>query len=89
MLSVKEKTNCCAKGGRRGMTFVTWLLPSTLLLLIPKCPLCVVAYVAVATGLGISVSTAAGVRAASIALCLGLLIFALLRTLGRFRVSPH
>ena len=71
------------------MTFVTWLLPSTLLLLIPKCPLCVVAYVAVATGLGISVSTAAGVRAALIALCLGLLIFALLRTLGRFRVSPH
>ena len=71
------------------MTFVTWLLPSTLLLLIPKCPLCVVAYVTVATGLGISVSTAAGVRAALIALCLGLLIFALLRTLGRFRVSPH
>jgi hypothetical protein len=45
-----------------------------------------VAYIAVATGAGISVSTAAGIRYALIAGCIGLLAFAVLRSLSK---RPH
>ena len=47
----------------------TWLLPAAVLALMPKCPACVAAYIALATGLTISLPTATYLRAALIALC--------------------
>jgi hypothetical protein len=52
---------------------VGWLLPSAALALMPKCPACFAAYFAAATGLGLSVSTAAHFRTASIFACAALL----------------
>jgi hypothetical protein len=91
MLRLSEnKMNCCANPSKsrshRVTTITRWLLPSAFLVLIPKCPLCIVAYIAVATGAGISVSTAAGIRYALIAGCIGLLAFAVLRSLSK---RPH
>ena len=88
MLRLSEtKANCCvnhAEGNRRKVTTVSgWLLPSAFLLLIPKCPLCIVAYTAVGTGIGISVSTAAGIRYSMITACIGLLVFAVFRTIAQ------
>ncbi len=43
---------------RRMWRGLQWLLPTMLLVLTPKCPMCVIGYVALFTGIGIGVSTA-------------------------------
>ena len=82
---------CCIK--RRGTEAASWLLPSSLLILMPKCPLCLAAYVAAATGLGLSVPAAAGLRTALIVLCIASLAFLAARLLLRKKLSsqnqPH
>ena len=54
---------------RRGAKAAGWALPSVVFMLMPKCPACVAAYVAIATGVGISVSMAAHLRVMVLALC--------------------
>jgi hypothetical protein len=56
---------------RRAWRGTQWIFPAALLALMPKCPLCVVAYVALFSGIGISVSTARWIQILMLALCLG------------------
>ena len=61
---------------RRGVReVVAWAVPSTVLALIPKCPACLAAYIALWTGLGLSFSTAAYLRWALLLLCIAALLF--------------
>ena len=87
MLQLKEITGCCStrsqRHGRNLASNLGWFLPSAALLMIPKCPLCIVAYTALLTGAGISVSSAAGIRLSLILGCLFMLIFAIFRILFR------
>jgi hypothetical protein len=55
---------------RRAWRRVEWVFPAALLALMPKCPLCVAAYVALFTGVGISVSTARWIQVSMVTLCL-------------------
>jgi hypothetical protein len=66
---------------RRGIALLNWLAPAVTLTLIPKCPMCLAAYVALGTGIGISVSTASFLRIALIGLCLAALIYPACRKL--------
>src|SRR5471032_1286519 len=55
---------------RRAWRGIHWLFPAALLVLMPKCPLCVAAYVALFTGVGITVSTARWIQILMLVLCL-------------------
>jgi len=87
MLRFRGIEKCCSKGtrGRSGIlsSFMGWFLPTALLLMVPKCPLCIIAYVAAVTGIGISVSSAAGIRIFLITGSMSLLAFVLVRSLPR------
>ncbi len=60
---------------RAGGEFAGWVLPSLALVLMPKCPVCVAGYIALATGIGISLPTAAFLRMLLIVLCVASLTF--------------
>ena len=54
----------------RGVIAAKWIVPSAILALMPKCPLCIAAYIALATGIGVSFTTATYIRLSLIAFCL-------------------
>lgn len=66
---------------RRVGELAGWIVPSATLALLPKCPVCVAAYVALATGMGISLPTATYLRASLVVLCMGSLAFIAARRL--------
>ena len=63
---------------------IQWLFPATLLVLMPKCPLCVAAYVAFFTGIGISVATARCLQIMMEVCCLASLAYLAVRYTNQF-----
>jgi hypothetical protein len=68
---------------RRVREISVWLVPSALLALTPKCPVCLAAYVTLWTGLGVSLSTATYLRSILLFLCVTSLLFVIVARLGR------
>jgi len=66
----------------RVLDIAGWMVPSGILALLPKCPACLAAYVAVGSGMGISVAAAAYVRTGLIGLSVASLAYVLV-TRGR------
>lgn len=78
-------SGCCSHGvgtgqaeknclPRRAARLARWLLPGAALVLVPKCPMCLAAWIAVGTGLGVSVATAAYLRWALVVMCVAFLL---------------
>lgn len=76
---------CChSKSPRRRITKTSGAVLSAItLILMPKCPMCVAAYVALFTGISLSTPAATHLRTAVVTLCIGTLAFFLLTGLRR------
>ena len=69
---------------RRTRGAAAWALPGVVLALVPKCPMCVAAYLAIGGWLGVSLSTAAHLRTALVWLCWSALALLAARRTVRF-----
>lgn len=91
------KTDCCqtatrghdhhprpASRWRRTRGAAGWIVPGITLVLIPKCPVCLAAYVALATGIGLSLPVAAFLRMTLLIVCVSALALVAASKLRRF-----
>ena len=60
---------------RRVWRTIQWITPTTILIVMPKCPICVAMYVALFTGLGISIATARLIQILLAIICGGALVY--------------
>jgi hypothetical protein len=68
---------------RRCFGIGQWVAPSLVLALLPKCPACFAAYVAIGTGLGISLPIATLLRTLLLFACLAALAYLAVRLVFR------
>src|SRR5918996_647847 len=73
--SLKFCSAGCAFRVRRAADLVGWIVPGAVLALVPKCPVCFAAYIALWTGIGLSISAAIYLRVSIVVLCVGLILF--------------
>jgi sterol desaturase/sphingolipid hydroxylase (fatty acid hydroxylase superfamily) len=62
---------------------VSSVVPAVILLLLPKCPVCIAAYIAMVTGIGLSLPVTAHLRILLVILCVTSLIYFVARQIHR------
>ena len=77
----------CCKIARRSGEIASWIVPGVILALLPKCPVCLAAYVMMATGITISVAAAMSLRAFLVVLCISSLVVLGRRHIRNLRVG--
>jgi hypothetical protein len=58
-------------------------VPAAILVLLPKCPACIAAYLAIGTGIGVTFTTAAHLRTLLLVSCVACLVYFVGKLVGR------
>jgi hypothetical protein len=66
--------------------FFSWILPSAILVLMPKCPVCLAAYIALGAGIGLSLPSAENLRVGALAFSGAVLSALVIRLAARSQV---
>jgi hypothetical protein len=72
-----------SKFTRRCRDIAGWMVPSAILAVLPKCPMCLAAYLAFGTGVGLSITTATCVRMLLVVVCISSLSFFAVKRIAR------
>lgn len=82
---------CCEAGPRpaspvrRFLDVAGFAAPAAVLVLLPKCPACIAAYLAIGTGIGVTVATAFYLRILLLVVCVASLGYFVARQVFRLR----
>jgi len=79
---------CCENSNprtfaRRYVDVFGWIILGAILAILPKCPMCLAAYIALWSGIGLSFSAATHLRVLLLMLSVGLILFMVVRNTRR------
>lgn len=83
-LKTDENKEGKKKTGRRSKDYIKMAVSAFVFVLIPKCPVCLAGYIALGTGLGISLTTATYIRFGLIIACALSLVYFVFKQISRY-----